>query len=69
MSVINTCKYTPVKDGDKFQTSKKTDVKSHGVGIENIKEVVEKNKGTCVIKYEEPMFKFIIMIPNEKEVP
>lgn len=69
LSVINTCKYTPVKDGDKFQTSKKTDVKSHGVGIENIKEVVEKNKGTCVIKYEEPMFKFIIMIPNEKEVP
>lgn len=68
LSVANTFENVPVKSGNKFETSKNIDVESHGIGIENIKEVVEKNSGTYVIEYKAPIFKFIIMIPNEKEV-
>lgn len=68
LSVSNTFKNAPVKHGDKFQTTKTIEVEAHGVGIENIKEVVERNKGSYVIEYKAPMFRFIIMIPNETEV-
>lgn len=68
LSVANTSNHTPIKQGDKFQTSKQFDVDMHGIGIENIKEAVEKNNGSYVIEYKEPMFRFVIVIPNKKEI-
>lgn len=37
----------------------------HGVGIKNVKEVVEKYQGTCAITYDKKQFKFSILIPNK----
>lgn len=64
LSVMNTCNGMPVRSGGRFLTEKE-DRASHGIGIENIKEVVEKYGGTCTIKCEGQMFKFIILIPDK----
>lgn len=42
--------------------SSKDDLSLHGMGIKNVKEVVGKYGGTCVIKHDNYMFHFIIFI-------
>lgn len=65
ISVINSYKITPIKNGNKFQTSKTENRELHGIGITNVKDAVEKYQGVYVIKYEENSFKFSILIPNK----
>jgi len=67
LSVMNTSGGAPTKRGEKFLTDKE-DRDFHGIGIENIKETVEKYGGTYTIKYEEQIFKFIILIPTERDL-
>ena len=64
LAVMNTSKGAPTKSGGRFLTDKE-DRNSHGVGVENVKETVKKYGGTCAIKYEKQMFKFIIIIPTK----
>ena len=49
-----------VINGD-YHTSKE-DLSTHGMGIKNVKEVVDKYGGTCVIRHDNYMFNFIILI-------
>lgn len=64
LSVVNTCSKEPFTDGDKFITTKAEDTDTHGIGISNIKETVEKYGGSCVIKYDNKSFRFAILIPD-----
>ena len=43
--------------------SKKKDVISHGYGIENIKDAVNRNNGDCILKKEETEFVAVIILP------
>ena len=53
---------------DRYITTKMTNTKEHGVGIENIKEAVGKYGGTCVIKHNESSFQFSILIPEQRGI-
>ena len=50
------------KDCNDF-VSTKEDAGSHGIGIKNIKESVNKYGGTCSITYDDIEFSFSILIP------
>lgn len=63
ISVVNTLSKEPCIIGNKFITTKE-DTENHGIGIENIRETVEKYGGSCVIKYDESSFRFVILIPD-----
>ena len=63
ISVVNTLSKEPFIIGNKFITTKE-DTENHGIGIENIRETVEKYGGSCVIKYDESSFRFVILIPD-----
>lgn len=67
ISVTNTYSKEPITDGNKFTTTKTRDLDMHGIGLENIKEVVEKYNGSCVIKYGNKNFKVAILINNQNE--
>lgn len=62
ISVINTYKDEPQKIGNTFFSSKLND-EEHGMGIENIKETVQKYGGHYRISYENGEFMFSILIP------
>ncbi len=64
LSVANTYKEGPIKTGGRFITRKSECRELHGIGIENIKEIVEKYKGDYAIKYDAQYFKFTILIPD-----
>lgn len=66
LSVVNTYSKEPSTDGNKFITTKAEDTDTHGIGISNIKETVEKYGGSCVIKYDKKSFRFAILIPDER---
>lgn len=63
LSLENTyCGDIMFKDG-KIQTSREQDAGEHGVGIENIIDVVTKYNGKHMLKYDGNKFSFLIMIP------
>ncbi len=64
ISVINTFGLEPVLSGGEYQTTKENKA-AHGIGIHNIKETVGKYGGSCVIKHNEHLFQFIIVIPEK----
>lgn len=64
IAVANTFKTVPIRDGDTFQTSKVENKEIHGIGIENIKDAVEKYQGMYAITCEDNYFKFSILISN-----
>jgi signal transduction histidine kinase len=64
ISVANTMSTTPSVNGNIFVTSKTEDADMHGIGIENIKEAVEKYGGSYVIKHDRGSFRFAILIPD-----
>ncbi len=68
ISVVNTLSRQPVMVGDTYITTKTTNINSHGIGIENIKEVVGRYGGTCVIKHNESSFQFSILIPDKRGI-
>lgn len=61
ISVVNTFFDKPVIINGNYQTSKE-DAAMHGMGIRNVREVVDKYKGTCVIKHDNHLFRFIVFI-------
>ena len=65
LSVINNYAYEPVQQGGVYRTSKTEEPEMHGIGIENIKDTVEKYNGTYAIKCEEGQFKFSILLPKK----
>lgn len=65
ISVINTFSKAPVTVGNRFITTKMDETDRHGIGLENIKETVEKYNGSCVIKHDSKNFKVAILIYNQ----
>lgn len=63
ISVINTYLIPPIFVDGKYKTIKK-DKSSHGIGIENIKDTINKYNGTCAIRYDDKYFYFVIFIPK-----
>lgn len=64
ISVVNTMRAQPIVEGGHYLTSKTENAQMHGVGIENIRETVEKYNGSCVIKHDDTSFRFAIVIPD-----
>lgn len=60
---IFACRNSYVTDFDIEMKSKKKDVISHGYGIENIKDAVNRNNGDCILKKEETEFVAVIILP------
>ena len=65
ISVANTFLRSPVIVGDRYVTTKTEETDRHGVGLENIKEAVEKYDGSCVIRNDENKFKVAVLIDNQ----
>lgn len=63
LSVINTYLNPPIIVNGEYRTSKE-DVYMHGIGIKNVKNVVDKYGGSYVINDNQNLFQFIIMIPQ-----
>ena len=61
ISVVNTFVDNPVIINGSYQTSKE-DTSMHGMGIRNVREVVDKYGGTCVIRHENNLFRFVVFI-------
>lgn len=61
ISVANTYVDNPIIVNGSYQTSKE-DASMHGMGIRNVKEVVDKYGGTCVIKHDNKFFRFVVFI-------
>jgi sensor histidine kinase regulating citrate/malate metabolism len=51
-------------DGNKVNTSK-SDKKSHGFGLENIKKTVEKYNGSFELNCNENEFKIVLIVKNK----
>lgn len=64
ISVTNTFTKKPLIIENKFVTTKTEDTDMHGIGLENIRETVEKYNGSCVIKHDVNRFKVAILIHN-----
>ncbi len=64
ISVENTLGKSPIVVDDIYVTTKTEHKESHGIGIENIKETVERYNGQCVIKHNNDSFNFTIYIPQ-----
>ena len=63
VSVSNSYEQEPIVEAGKFITSKTENVQYHGLGIENIKDVVEKYEGTYLIMNENKQFQFLVLLP------
>lgn len=64
IAVENTLLQKPVVVNDTYITTKTEQKEVHGIGIENIKETVERYGGQCVIAHNEKSFHFTIYIPQ-----
>ena len=64
ISVKNSLSKPPIKENERFLTGKAIP-EDHGIGIQNIMEVIERYKGHYVIDYGEDVFSFSILIPNK----
>lgn len=60
---IFACRNSYINDGSPKMKSIKKDVVSHGYGLENIKETVNRNKGNCYFEKEEKEFVSVVIIP------
>lgn len=61
ISVVNSFDGNILVINGNYHTSKEN-LSTHGMGIKNVKEVVDKYGGTCVIRHDNYMFNFIILI-------
>ena len=69
ISLINTKSGKVISEGGRLLTTKKEDIEFHGIGIDNVKEAVQRNNGECIIKHDDERFQFSIIIPvSEDEV-
>lgn len=60
---IFACRNSFVNDNNPEMKSKKKDVISHGYGLTNIKEAVNRNNGNCNFEKEENAFVSVVIIP------
>ena len=63
VSVSNSYEQEPIVEAGKFITRKTENVQYHGLGIGNIKDVVEKYEGTYLIMNENKQFQFLVLLP------
>lgn len=59
-SVINTIHEIPHFIDGRYQTTKEEQF--HGIGIENVKEIVSKYNGTCAIRCDSEQFYFVVYL-------
>lgn len=64
LSVKNTYDRKPNEASGELLTTKLDKMEEHGIGLKNVKEVVEKNKGIDVIDFDEKWFSVSIIIPG-----
>lgn len=64
LSIKNPYNGKIIRMGDNFETSKETDIESHGYGLKNVIKVVEDNGGDYVIRTTETEFYISICIPQ-----
>ena len=66
---IFSCRNTFImSDQDPDMKSRKKDIISHGYGIDNVKEAVNRNNGTCFFERQENEFVAVIIIPLEDAI-
>lgn len=61
INIVNGLNDMPIKDNDKFKSSKKN---HRGIGLQNVRRTLEKYEGNMRISYDEKFFKVNIVIPN-----
>ncbi len=64
IAATNNYEQEPLKVAGRYVTNKTENSQYHGIGIENIKDVIEKYGGTYVIKSENNTFQFSIVLPR-----
>ena len=66
---IFSCRNTFAKsDQEPDMKSRKKDIVSHGYGIDNVKDAVNRNNGTCFFERQENEFVAVIIIPLEDAI-
>ena len=65
LSVKNPYSHINMKKGDEYISSKDNSQDNHGIGLKNIKKVVEKYNGVFAIQDNANLFNVAITIPNE----
>lgn len=64
LSIKNTISDMPVSIDGEFVSTKEDGEESHGIGMKNIVEVIEKYNGKHVIDYDENWFCISMIIPQ-----
>ena len=62
ISVRNPAAEAPIKNGEKFETTK-SDKKEHGIGLMNVEQTVMKYGGECISSHSKGFFTYSIFIP------
>ena len=62
LSVTNTFADKPSEMNGELVTSKNDELGNHGIGIKNVKEIVEKYDGGCTVNYDDEWFFVAILI-------
>ena len=66
---IFSCRNTfAISDQEPDMKSRKKDIVSHGYGIDNVKDAVNRNNGTCFFERQENEFVAVIIIPLEDAI-
>lgn len=63
LAVKNSIKTTPTEMNGELVTSKTQNIEEHGVGLKNVKDIIDKCKGRYVIDYDDNYFTFSSIIP------
>ena len=63
LAVKNSIKTTPTEMNGELVTSKTQNIEEHGVGLKNVKDIIDKYKGRYVIDYDDNYFTFSSIIP------
>lgn len=62
VAISNTYQCPPIQVSGVFQTTKTQDAENHGIGLENVKAVVDNYDGLCVVQYDVEEFRVLIQI-------
>jgi len=65
LSVKNPYVHSPKKNGDEYISSKDNRFDNHGIGLKNVKKVVEKYNGMMSIEDKDNFFSVTVLIPVE----
>ena len=63
LAIKNSIKTTPIEVNGELVTSKTQNTEEHGVGLKNVKDIIDKYKGRYVIDYDDNYFTFSSIIP------